>query len=126
MDNLGDGRRTMAPSATEKMRNTINKFVTTTLETAREIYRRDWRTIKLYFMIGLPEEEMEDVAAIADLSRQVLAEGRRFHGNKAAVNVGVSTFIPKPHTPFQWEPMGDMADIRAKLRYLIDEFKRPG
>jgi len=132
MDNLGDGRRTgftLAPeAATEKMRNTINKFVTheQLLETAREIYRRDWRTIKLYFMIGHPQEEMEDVAAIADLSRQVLAEGRRFHGNKAAVNVGVSTFIPKPHTPFQWEPMGDMADIRAKLRYLIDEFKRPG
>ena len=132
MDNLGDGRRTgftLAPeAATEKMRNTINKYVSheQLLETAREIYRRDWRTIKLYFMIGHPQEEMEDVAAIADLSRQVLAEGRRFHGNKAAVNVGVSTFIPKPHTPFQWEPMGDMADIRAKLRYLIDEFKRPG
>ena len=110
------------------MRNTINKYVSheQLLETAREIYRRDWRTIKLYFMIGHPQEEMEDVAAIADLSRQVLAEGRRFHGNKAAVNVGVSTFIPKPHTPFQWEPMGDMADIRAKLDYLIAEFRRPG
>ena len=132
MDNLGDGRRTgftLAPeAATEKMRNIINKSVSHAqlLETAREIYRRDWRTIKLYFMIGHPQEEMEDVAAIADLSRQVLAEGRRFHGNKAAVNVGVSTFIPKPHTPFQWEPMGDMADIRAKLDYLIAEFRRPG
>lgn len=132
MDNLGDSRRTgftLAPeAATEKMRNIINKTVSheQLLETAREIYRRDWRTIKLYFMIGHPQEEMEDVAAIADLSRQVLAEGRRFHGNKAAVNVGVSTFIPKPHTPFQWEPMGDMADIRAKLDYLIAEFRRPG
>ena len=132
MDNLGDGRRTgftLAPeAATEKMRNIINKSVSHAqlLETAREIYRRDWRTIKLYFMIGHPQEEMADVAAIADLSRQVLAEGRRFHGNKAAVNVGVSTFIPKPHTPFQWEPMGDMADIRAKLDYLIAEFRRPG
>ncbi len=132
MDNLGDGKRsgfTLAPeAATEKMRNIINKYVTheQLLETAREIYRRDWRTIKLYFMIGHPQEEMSDVAAIVDLSRQVLAEGRRFHGNKAAVNVGVSTFIPKPHTPFQWEPMGDMADVRAKLGYLIAEFKRPG
>ena len=132
MDNLGDGRRsgfTLAPeAATEKMRNIINKYVSheQLLATAREIYRRDWRTIKLYFMIGHPQEEMSDVAAIVDLSRQVLAEGRRFHGNKAAVNVGVSTFIPKPHTPFQWEPMGNMADIRAKLDYLIAEFKRPG
>ncbi len=114
MDNLGDGKRsgfTLAPeAATEKMRNIINKYVSDEelLETAREIYRRDWRTIKLYFMIGHPMEEMEDVEAIVDLARQVLAEGRKFHGNKAAVNVGVSTFIPKPHTPFQWEPMGEI------------------
>ena len=132
MDNLGDGRHTgftLAPeAATEKMRNIINKYVTheQLLETAREIYRRDWRTIKLYFMIGHPMEEMEDVEAIVDLSLQVLAEGRRFHNNKAAVNVGVSTFIPKPHTPFQWEPIGQMDDIREKLRYLSREFKRPG
>lgn len=132
MDNLGDSRRggfTLAPeAATEKMRNTINKFVADAdlLETAREIFRRDWRTIKLYFMIGHPMEEMSDVEAIVDLSRQVLAEGRRFHNNKAAVNVGVSTFIPKPHTPFQWEPMGRMDDIREKLRYLGREFKQPG
>src|SRR5690606_24983347 len=96
MDNLGDGRHTgftLAPeAATEKMRNIINKYVTheQLLETAREIYRRDWRTIKLYFMIGHTQEEMSDVEAIVDLSRQVLAEGRRFHNNKAAVNVGVS------------------------------------
>lgn len=132
MDNLGDGRRTgftLAPeAATEKMRNIINKHVTheELLETAREIYRRGWRTIKLYFMIGHPMEEMSDVEAIADLSRQVLAEGRRFHNNQAAVNAGVSTFIPKPHTPFQWEAMGRMEDIRDKLGYLIREFRRPG
>lgn len=132
MDNLGDSRRggfTLAPeAATEKMRNIINKYVTheELLETAREIYRRNWRTIKLYFMIGHPMEEMEDVEAIVDLAQQVLAEGRQFHNNKAAVNVGVSTFIPKPHTPFQWEPMGQMTDIREKLAYLAREFKRPG
>ncbi len=132
MDNLGDSKKsgfTLAPeAATEKMRNIINKYVTheELLETAREIYRRNWRTIKLYFMIGHPMEEMEDVEAIVDLARRVLAEGRKFHGNKAAVNVGVSTFIPKPHTPFQWEPMGEMDDINAKLSYLIREFKRIG
>lgn len=132
MDNLGDSKRggfTLAPeAATEKMRNIINKYVTheQLLETAREIYRRNWRTIKLYFMIGHPQETMEDVEAIVDLARQVLAEGKRFHGNKASVNIGVSTFIPKPHTPFQWEPMGEMADIRAKLAYLQREFRRPG
>lgn len=132
MDNLGDGRRggfTLAPeAATEKMRNIINKYVTHAelLETAREIYRRDWRTIKLYFMIGHPMEEMEDVQAIIDLCKQVLAEGRKIHGNKASLNVGVSTFIPKPHTPFQWEPMDTMEKIYAKLDLLRDEMRGQG
>ncbi|RMH01339.1 MAG: TIGR03960 family B12-binding radical SAM protein [Chloroflexi bacterium] len=132
MDNLGDSKRggfTLAPeAATEKMRNIINKYVTheELLETAREIYRRNWRTIKLYFMIGHPMEEMSDVQAIIELSKQVLAEGRRFHGKKASVNVGVSTFIPKPHTPFQWEPMDDLAQVEAKLALLKKELRGPG
>ncbi len=132
MDNLGDSKRggfTLAPeAATEKMRNIINKFVPheELLETAREIYRRNWRTIKLYFMIGHPMETIEDVEAIIDLSKQVLAEGRKFHGNKASVNVGVSTFIPKPHTPFQWEPMGELADVEAKLSLLRREVRGNG
>jgi radical SAM family uncharacterized protein len=132
MDNLGDSRRggfTLAPeAATEKMRNIINKYVTheELLETAREIYRRNWRTIKLYFMIGHPMETMADVEAIIDLAKQVLAEGRKFHGNKASVNVGVSTFIPKPHTPFQWEPMDDMGQVQAKLSLLRREIRGNG
>ncbi|MCB8943159.1 MAG: TIGR03960 family B12-binding radical SAM protein [Ardenticatenaceae bacterium] len=132
MDNLGDSRRggfTLAPeAATEKMRNIINKYVTheELLETAREIYRRNWRTIKLYFMIGHPMEEMEDVEAIIDLAKQVLAEGRKIHGSKASVNVGVSTFIPKPHTPFQWEPMDDMNQVQAKLALLKREVRGAG
>jgi radical SAM family uncharacterized protein len=132
MDNLGDSKRggfTLAPeAATEKMRNTINKFVTheELLGTAREIYKRNWRTIKLYFMIGHPNETMEDVEAIIDLARQVLFVGREYHGNKASVNVGVSTFIPKPHTPFQWEPMGDMDEIYAKLERLKKKIRGPG
>lgn len=132
MDNLGDSKRggfTLAPeAATEKMRNTINKYVTDAelLETAREIYRRDWRTIKLYFMIGHPMEEMEDVQAIIELSKAVLAEGRKFHGKKASVNVGVSTFIPKPHTPFQWEPMDELDKVYAKIDLLRQEMRGQG
>lgn len=132
MDNLGDSRRggfTLAPeAATEKMRNIINKYVTHAelLETAREIYRRDWRTIKLYFMIGHPQETLEDVQAIIDLSHAVLAEGRKFHGYKAGVNVGVSTFIPKPHTPFQWESMDTLENIRAKIDLLHREMRGRG
>ena len=132
MDNLGDSKRggfTLAPeAATEKMRNIINKYVphAELLETAREIYRRNWRTIKLYFMIGHPLETMEDVEAIIDLSKQVLAEGRKFHGNKASVNVGVSTFIPKPHTPFQWESMDTLENVQDKLSLLRREVRGGG
>lgn len=132
MDNLGDSKRggfTLAPeAATEKMRNIINKYVSheELLETAREIYGRNWRTIKLYFMIGHPQETMEDVRAIVDLAKAVLAEGRVFHGNKASVNVGVSTFIPKPHTPFQWEPMDDTARVHEKLALLQRELRGQG
>ncbi|MFQ5419448.1 MAG: TIGR03960 family B12-binding radical SAM protein, partial [Anaerolineae bacterium] len=132
MDNLSDSKRggfTLAPeAATEKMRNTINKYVTDEelLETAREIYKRNWRTIKLYFMIGHPNETMEDVEAIINLARQVLFVGREYHGKKASVNVGVSTFIPKPHTPFQWESMGEMNDIYAKLDRLKQKIRGPG
>jgi radical SAM family uncharacterized protein len=132
MDNLGDSKRsgfTLAPeAATEKMRNIINKYVSheELLETAREIFRRDWRTIKLYFMIGHPQETLEDVQAIADLSKAVLAEGRRFHNKRAGVNVGVSTFIPKPHTPFQWEPMDSLESVRAKIALLQQEMRMHG
>jgi hypothetical protein len=56
----------------------------------------------------------------------VLAEGRKFHGKKASVNVGVSTFIPKPHTPFQWEPMDTMENIQAKLNLLKREVRGQG
>ena len=132
MDNLGDSKRggfTLAPeAATEKMRNTINKYVTheELIETAREIYRRNWRTIKLYFMIGHPREEMGDVQAIVDLAKQVLAEGRKIHGHNAQLNIGVSTFIPKPHTPFQWEPMDTAENIDAKLALLKRQVRGNG
>ncbi|MCP5097552.1 MAG: TIGR03960 family B12-binding radical SAM protein, partial [Chloroflexi bacterium] len=132
MDNLGDSRRggfTLAPeAASEKMRNIINKFVPheELIETAREIYSRNWRTIKLYFMIGHPMEELEDVEAIIELSKLVLKEGRKIHGNKANVNVGVSTFIPKPHTPFQWEPMDQLENVYEKLRLLKREIRGAG
>jgi len=124
MDALADTRRsgfTLAPeAATEKMRSIINKPVPDerVIETAREIYSRGWVTIKLDFMIGHPAETLEDVQAIIDLARRVLDEGRRVHGNKATVNVGVSTFVPKPHTPFQWVALDTLDQIEAKQALL--------
>lgn len=124
MDALKDTRRsgfTFAPeAATEKMRDIINKSVPDEqlLTTAREVFSRGWVTIKLYFMIGHPSETLEDVQAIIDLAKAVLSEGRKIHGSKANVNVGVSTFVPKPHTPFQWVPVDTMEQIRAKQDLL--------
>jgi radical SAM family uncharacterized protein len=112
---------TLAPeAATERMREIINKPISTQqlLDTARAIYSRNWTTIKLYFMIGHPSETIEDVQAIADLCKQVLREGRKVIGNRAQLHAGVSTFVPKPHTPFQWVPCDTLEQIRAKQDLL--------
>ncbi|MCC6799236.1 MAG: TIGR03960 family B12-binding radical SAM protein [Anaerolineae bacterium] len=132
MDALQDTRRsgfTFAPeAATERMRRTINKAVPDqqVIDTAREVYARGWVTIKLYFMIGHPSETLDDVQAIIDLAKAVLAEGRRIHGKKATVNVGVSTFVPKPHTPFQWVPLDTVEQIRAKQALLRQQVRGQG
>jgi len=132
LDRLGDTRRggfTFAPeAASERMRDIINKYVpdAQVLEAARAVYSRGWRTIKLYFMIGHPEETLEDVQAIVDLCKAVLHEGQKLLGGKANVNVGVSTFIPKPHTPFQWVPQDTHAQVLAKHRILKDQLRGHG
>lgn len=132
MDKLGDTRRsgfTFAPeAATEKMRDIINKYVPDeqVLEAARTVYSRGWRTIKLYFMIGHPEETLEDVQAIVNLCKAVLREGQKLIGGKANVNVGVSTFIPKPHTPFQWVPQDTHEQVNQKLELLKRELRGHG
>lgn len=132
MDSLKGLRRggfTLAPeAATERMREIINKPVSThqLLETAHEIYSRGWPTIKLYFMIGHPSETLDDVQAIADLCKAVLAEGHKVLGNRAQVNAGVSTFIPKPHTPFQWVQCDTVEQILAKQGLLKKELRGRG
>jgi len=124
------GRRTggftLAPeAASERMRRIINKFIPDEdiINTAREIYARGWVTLKLYFMIGHPSETLEDVQAIADLCKRVLHEGRKVAGNRIKLNVGVSTFIPKPHTPFQWVACDTPEKIRAKQVLLRHEMR---
>ena len=130
MEKLKDSRSggfTLAPeAATERMRRIINKFIPDEdiLNTTREIYRRGWTTIKLYFMIGHPSETLEDVQAIADLCKRVLAEGRQVIGMKAKLNVGVSTFVPKSQTPFQWVSCDTPEQIRAKQSLLRRELMR--
>ncbi len=133
MELLEKGRRrsgfTFAPeAATDRMRDVINKPISSEelLATAEEVYKRGWTTIKMYFMIGHPTQTLADVQAIADLSKQVLAVGRRVLGRKANVRIGVSTLVPKPHTPFQWAPMESEAVIKAQIELLQRELRGPG
>ncbi len=132
MDALKDSRRsgfTLAPeAATERMRAIINKPVSAEqlLETARAIYARGWHNLKLYFMIGHPSETIEDVQAISDLCKAILAEGRKIIGRRAQVTAGVSTFIPKPHTPFQWVPCDTYEQMQLKQDLLKRSLRGPG
>jgi radical SAM family uncharacterized protein len=108
METLPAGRKTgltFAPEAgSERLRHVINKCIpeSALLETAAIAFERGWTTIKLYFMIGLPQETMEDVQYIVSLIEKVHNIGRQCIGHRARVGVSLSTFVPKPHTPFQW------------------------
>mgnify|MGYP003586137595 FL=1 len=123
------GGFTLAPeAATDHMRQIINKPIQTELllSTAREIYTHGWNTIKLYFMIGQPGETMEDVQGIANLCQQVIVEGRKSIGKRANLHVGVSTFVPKPHTPFQWAALDPLPTVLEKQNLLKDQLRGPG
>lgn len=117
---------TLAPEAgSERLRSVINKGITEAalLENAAAVYGAGWRLIKLYFMIGLPTETMDDLQGIVDLSREVKRQGK-LAGNGGDVNVSVSSFVPKPHTPFQWEPQISELEIVEKQRHLRGELKK--
>lgn len=112
---------TFAPEAgSERLRRVINKGITADdlLRTAEAAYGSGWLRIKLYFMIGLPTETMEDVLAIAELVQAVRGIGRRSCGKRAEVSVSVNTFVPKPHTPFQWLPLLEESEVEARQAAL--------
>lgn len=131
-DALKEGRKsgfTFAPeAATERLRKVINKVIPDErlIATADAVFSRGWRTIKLYFMIGLPTETDEDVVAICNLAKRVLAVGRQHHGRAAQVHVGVSTFVPKPHTPFQWAGQETRDTIERHQAILRREARMQG
>ena len=130
MDVLQDlspgGGFTLAPEAgSERLRDSINKPLSDAefMDTVRSIFEHGWKSIKLYFMIGHPQETFEDVRAIAELCRAALQEGRRFIGGRAKIHAGISTFIPKPHTPFQWSTFDETQVIEEKLSLLRDALR---
>lgn len=123
------GGFTLAPeAASDNVRASINKPISEEqlLDTVQVIFNRGYQTIKLYFMIGLPGETIEDVKAIAETCIKVIKIGRRIHNKRSQLNVGVSTFVPKPHTPFQWCAVADEDDIHAKQALLRDMLRTPG
>jgi len=117
---------TMAPEAgSERLRNVINKGIDEAdlLAATRSAYELGWRIIKLYFMLGLPTESDDDLRAIVELSARVKRGAKGTQGG-GDVNVSVSTFVPKPHTPFQWEAQIDVAETVRRQELLREELSR--
>jgi len=119
------GGLTFAPEAgSQRMRDVVNKNVTDEqlMETAERVFSRGWTKMKLYFMIGLPTEEDEDVRDIVRTGARALDVSHRVRKDKRGrVTVSVSTHVPKPHTPFQWCAMDSHDEIRRKQSVLLEE-----
>jgi radical SAM superfamily enzyme YgiQ (UPF0313 family) len=112
---------TVAPEAgSERMRKVINKNLTEAeiLNAAEMMLGEGVGNLKFYFMIGLPEERDEDVLAIADLVARVLERARARRTRIGSVTVSLNPFVPKPWTPFQWDPMQDARSIKRKVAML--------
>jgi len=120
---------TFAPEAgTQRMRDVVNKNITEDdiYTTCHRVFSRGWNKVKLYFMIGLPTEDDEDVLGITEMGRQAKNIGQEYHKRKVAVTVSVSTHVPKPHTPFQWCAQDSMDEIARKQKLLSGAAKRGG
>ena len=116
---------TLAPEAgSERLRRVINKGISEAdlLETTAAAFRLGWRLIKLYFMLGLPTERDTDLEALIELAGRVKQSGRGTGGHD--VNVSVSTFVPKAHTPFQWEAQIGLEETRRRQRLLREGLQR--
>lgn len=120
---------TIAPEAgTKRLRDVINKDITDEEyeETLKKIFSEGWRNIKLYFMIGLPTETMTDIDGLIEMAVQASRKGKVITGRKVNVNVGISAFVPKPHTPFQWTGQEPFDSLRKKQGYIKNSFNRKG
>jgi len=112
---------TIAPEAgTQRLRNVINKGITEEdiFTTAQKIFEQGWDLIKLYFMIGLPTEQPEDLEGIVSISRKILKLGKSLSKRRANINLTISPFVPKPHTAFQWSPQDPIEILQEKTSIL--------
>lgn len=121
---------TFAPEAgTQRLRDAINKNVTEAevLETSKKAFRGGWTSVKLYFMMGLPTETFDDIAGIAELAQKVVnafyQNPDKPKGKGVTVSVSVASFVPKPFTPFQWEPQDTMDMLVEKQKHLLANVK---
>ncbi|HUT95041.1 MAG TPA: radical SAM protein [Thermoguttaceae bacterium] len=122
---LGTGRRsglTLAPEAAlDDMRRQIDKRITNAdlIEGCRRAFQEGFQRVKLYFMCGLPGERPADLDGIIDLAEEIARLGRKVRGRGVAVVANVSNFVPKPHTPFQWNAMQTRAYFRQAREHLF-------
>lgn len=119
---------TIAPEAgSQRLRNVINKNITRDeiVETVTNAFGLGWQVIKLYFMIGLPTETDQDLKGIVDLVED-LRKIKGSRGRPGKINVSVTTFIPKPHTPFQWHAQISLEESKDKINWLRSRLKKPG
>ncbi|MGM9522040.1 MAG: TIGR03960 family B12-binding radical SAM protein [Oscillospiraceae bacterium] len=120
---------TFAPEAgSQRLRDVINKNVREEdlLRSCRFAFEGGWNSLKLYFMLGLPTETDEDVLAISDLANKVLNTWKQYAKNKSRgvkITVSTSCFVPKPHTPFQWEPQVDIEEYNRRVKLLRDNMR---
>lgn len=124
------GGLTFAPEAgTQRLRDVINKNVREEqlMSTCLNAFNGGWTNVKLYFMLGLPTETMEDVEGIANLAQSVVnlfyTNPDRQKGKGVTVTASASTFVPKPFTPFQWEPQDCIDTIHEKQKHLVESVK---
>ncbi len=114
-------------AGSQRLRDVINKNIQEKdiIETINDAFGLGWQVVKLYFMIGLPTETDDDVRAIVELVKRINASRRKSLPN-GQINVSVATFIPKPHTPFQWLPQISLNESIEKITRLKDNLKIPG
>lgn len=112
---------TFAPEAgTERLRRVINKVVDEErfVATIERVLAKGWRTLKFYFMCGLPTETDEDLLGIVKITERAIELGRRYCGRNFQLNVSLSPFVPKPHTPFQWHAQPTISELERKYEFV--------
>ncbi|MDY4487766.1 MAG: TIGR03960 family B12-binding radical SAM protein [Candidatus Limivicinus sp.] len=107
----------------QRLRDAINKNVTEEdlLNTCRIAFEGGWNSVKLYYMLGLPTETDEDIVGIAEMANQVLHCWRQYAKNKnrgVKITISTSCFIPKPHSPFQWEAQISIEEYLRRVNLL--------